>query len=339
LNLKNKIALFHFIMLTSLAFAEADSTQLPYTSYRNHPIVFMDFGFSDAPADIKYPFANYVNSISYRHNNKMMLGIGFSHRWFALRVGAALIGNSKPVSQFGKSRYIDIGTQFSVKRVYAEIDFRNYSGYVLRNAYKWDSNYTIANPNNKDEDINVYNLALKMWYLHNKDFRIDPFTGNRGVYNKQVMTWFLAGRIDFYGIRNGIGPLAPTVLIDSTNSKTGAWELSAFETGVIPGYGYVNRIGKFQFGVMAAVGPRLQFKSYRIDSENTSNAAIVARYDFKAIFGYNVPKYFAMVHLEMDNKSIHYSKFKYNQFFLYVKVQAGYRFKEKPPKEKKKSKR
>lgn len=267
-----------------------------------------------------------------------MLGIGFSYRWFALRIGAALIGNSRPVSQYGRANYFDIGTQFSIKRVYSEIDLRYYSGYVLKNAFLWDSTYTLSRPNDLSQDVSVYNIGGKMWYLHNKNFRMDPFTGNRGVYNEQVMTWYLAGRLDLYGISNRAGSLVPAQLHDTTNTKTAASALSAVEFGVIPGFGYVNKINKFQFGIMAAVGPRLQIKSYEVNGSGTSLAGIVARYDLKAIFGYNVPHFFAMMHIEVDNKSIHFSDFKYNQVFFYLKIQTGYRFKEKLPKGKKEKK-
>lgn len=266
-----------------------------------------------------------------------MLGIGFSYRWFSLRIGAALIGNSRPVSKFGKANYIDIGTQFSIKKIYAEIDFRYYSGYILKNAFLWDSSYTFSQPNDLSQDINVYNVGGKMWYLHNKDFRMDPFTGNRGVYNKQVMTWYLAGRLDLYGINHQSGPLIPTSLHDSTNTKTASSALSAIELGIIPGFGYVNKIKNFQFGVMVALGPRLQIKSYKINDSDTGLAGIVPRYDLKAIFGYNVPRYFVMMHIEVDNKSIHFSDFKYNQTFFYLKIQTGYRFKEKESKKSRKN--
>lgn len=321
------------ILFFSVSYGFGQEDSLPYTSYRYHPIVFTDIGFSTAPATIKYPFNDQISKIQYRHNNKMMLGIGFSYRWFSLRIGAALIGNSRPVSQYGKASYFDIGTQFSIKRVYSEIDVRSYFSYVLKNAFLWDSSYSLAQPNDLNQNINIYNISGKMWYLHNKDFRMDPFTGNRGVYNKQIMTWYLAGRIELYGMYNRDGnSLVPAQLHDTTNTKTATSSLSAFELGVIPGFGYVNKIKKFQFGFMVAAGPRLQIKAYEVNGSSTGLAGIVARYDFKAIFGYNVPRYFVMMHIEVDNKSIHFSDFKYNQTFFYLKVQTGYRFKEKLPK-------
>lgn len=333
----NKIVPFIFLFSLSV-YGQSDSLELPYTSYRCNPILFNDIGLSDAPATIKYPFSDQVNKIQLRHNNKLVLGIGFSYNWLAIRIGAALIGNTKSVSQYGKSRYLDIGTQFSIKRIYAEADLRYYEGYVIKNALVWDPKLSISNPNDKEQDITVSNISAKMWYLHNRNFRMDPFTGNRGVYNKQVMTWHIAGRLDRYKISNNIHPLVPSVLRDSTNTKTNAESIGALEIGAIPGYAYVNRIKKIQFGIIGAIGPRIQFKSYSVLGEKTTLTSVVARYDLKAIVGYNTPKFFAMLHLEVDNKSIHFSSFKYNQAFFYMKVQTGYRFEEKLPKKRKKKK-
>lgn len=332
----SKIVIF-LCFISPSAYSQKDSTDKPYTFYKYHPIVFNDIGFSDAPANIKYPYSDNVSKIQLRHNNKMVLGIGVSYNWLAVRIGAALIGNTKPVSQFGKSRYLDIGTQFSVKRVYAEVDLRYYEGYVIKNALVWDPTLTIANPNDKEQNLTVRNLGAKMWYLHNRNFRMDPFTGNRGVYNKQVMTWHIAARLDWYSISNSPMPIIPSALRDSSNTKTNAESIGAIEVGAIPGFAYVNRIKRIQFGIIGAIGPRIQFKSYTVNSEPTTLTSVVARYDLKAIMGYNTPKFFAMLHLEVDNKSIHFSEFRYNQVFFYLKVQTGYRFPERLPKKKRKN--
>lgn len=333
---KIKIALL-FVFITQFGYCQTDT--LPYTSYRFHPIFFIDLGFSAAPASLKYPYSSDIKQLQFRHNNKIMFGIGASYRWFAFRIGAALVGNFKPVSKYGKSNYYDLGLQFSIRKYYSEIDLRYYTNYVVENAYKWDSTYTKDLPNDRNQNIDVYNIAMKMWYLNNKNFRMDPFTGNRGSYNKQVFTWYLGGRLDIYGITNKNGPLIPTLLQDSTNTKTSASAIGAIELGIIPGVGYVNKYKKFQYGVMAAVGPMLQFKSYTVNDSPTGLAGIVLRYDFKMIFGYNVPRCFVMAHIEVDTKSIGFDKLKYMQTFYSFKVQAGYRFKEKLPKKGKKGKK
>lgn len=334
LDLKSKIKIvFFFVFISSLLFGQGgEETRASYNFYRFHPIAMTDIGFSTAPFTMKYKFQNNIQRIHYDHNNKMMIGLGFSHNWFSLRLGAALLGNFKPKHLFGRANYIDIGAQFTVKRVYAEVDLKYYAGYVVRNAFQWDPNYNLKTPNDLSQDIHVRTISAKAWYLHNRDFRMDPFYGNRGNYNKQVMTWYLAGRFEVHGLNNNAGPIVPEVLHDSTNTKTSADALNAVEIGIIPGYGYVTRVKNFQFGFMAAAGPRIQFKNYQVREEKTNLAGVVARYDFKAVFGYNVPRYYVMAHVELDNKSIHFGSFKYNQSYIYFKVQTGWRFNERIPK-------
>lgn len=311
---------------------------LSFKSYRFHPILFFDLGFSAAPVDIQYPFSNGVKEIHYRHNNKIMLGIGFSYRWFSLRIGAAVVGNFKPVSKYGKSNYFDLGVRFSVKSFYSEVNFRYYTNYALLNAYKWDPELSVEFPNDKRKGIDVYNVATKVWYINNKSFKMDGFTGNRGTFNRSIFTWYLGGRLDFYGINNKNGGLLSLQLQDSTNSKTVASAFNAIEFGVLPGVGYATQYKTFHFGVLAGLGPMLQLKSYTVDDKPTGLAGITLRYDFKISFGYNIPRYFVMFHVDVDTKSISFDKLKYFQTFYSFKMQVGYRFKEKLPKKSKKVK-
>lgn len=334
-----KYLVFILLFISTQSFTQQQKDSLPYTSYKYHPIVFTDFGYSSAPASIKYPFRNGINHIFYKHNNKMILGLGVSYRWFSLRIGAALIGNTKAVSKFGKSNYFDVGIRFSIKKTYSEFNFRYYTNYVIKNANQWDSTLNDANPNDKNQKIDVFNFGAQMWYLHNKNFRMDPFLGNRGAYKEQVMTWYLEGRLDVYGMSNKLGSLIPRQLQDTSNTKTTATGLSALELGVIPGFGYVNNINNFQFGFMVAAGPLIQFKTYAIYDATQSLGGIVGRYNAKVICGYNRPHFFAMFIFDIENKSLKFDELKYNQTFMSTKIQVGYRFKEKLPKKKRKKKR
>ncbi|MCO5259227.1 MAG: hypothetical protein M9916_03705 [Crocinitomicaceae bacterium] len=333
-----------FILLTNTVFSQKktsnllveDTDSLPYTSYRYRPILFADIGFTAAPLDLKYSFSDEIKQISYRHNNKMMLGIGASHSWFAFRIGLAVVGNLKPVSKFGKSNYFDIGLRFSIKHFYSEIGFRYYTNYSIIDAYKWDTTFTKSIPNDTRQNIDVYNVAAKMWYINNKHFKMDAFTGNRGVFNKSTFTWYLGGRLDSYGINNKSGDLISRNLQDTTNSKTASTAFNAVELGVLPGVGYATRYKTFQFGIMAAIGPMVQLKSYTINGSPNGLGGIVARYDFKMTFGYNIPRCFVMFIIDVDTKSINFDKLKYNQTFYSMKMQVGYRFNEKLPKKKRK---
>jgi hypothetical protein len=334
--LKNWINIVLFFLVTNVNFALCQGDSLPYISYKYNPIVFGDIGLSTAPASIRYPFNNGVKKLHFEHNNKLMIGAGFSYSWFALRVAVAMVGNLKSTKKYGKSNYFDIGTQFTIKKFYSEIGLRNYNGYVIKDAYKWDNDYTLETPNIRDSNVNVYNLSAKTWYLHNKDFKVNAFYGNRGFYKQQVWTWYLEGKLDLFSLRNKTKELIPKSLQDTTNLKTQSNALTAFDFGVLPGIGYVNSTHGFQYGIMLAAGPMLQIKAYDIKGESKAAMAIVGRYDVKVAFGYSQPRYFVMAHFNVDTKSIYFRPLKYHQTFFYFKIQSGYRFNERLPKKKKK---
>lgn len=302
-----------------------DSTY--FTSYKNHPIMYMDLGYNAAPCSIKYPFSSGIKEIEFRHNFKTMLGIGFAHKWFALRLSAALMGNSKPVSRYGKANYLDVGANFSIKKTYSEINFRIYSGYVIKDAKDWDTSFNNLIPNDTKQAINTYNVDFSCWYFDNPNFKIDAFYGKRAHYNKSLTTWYLDGKLDFYGIKNDKGSLIPTLLADTLNTKTRATAFSAVDLGVIPGMAHVSRVNNWQFGMMAGLGPRIQFKGYTVDGVATNLSAIVLRYNARFIAGYSVPKFFSVFSLELDNKSIKFNDFKYRLWFYSMRVSVGYRFK------------
>lgn len=311
-----------------------DLVESAYISYKENPILYLDLGYNAAPASIKYDFGNGIEKIKFRHNFKTMLGFGFSYKWFSIRLGAALVGNVRPVSRYGKANYVDLGINFSIKKTYSELDFRSYSGYVIQDAKDWDTTLNDLRPNDVSQDIRSYNVAFSMWYFDNLKFRIDPFQGIKGQYTQAVTTWYLEGKLDFYGIYNTFGSIIPVQLFDSTNTKTGASNYSALDFGVIPGIGHVNKIKNWQFGAMFAFGPRIQLKSYNVNGTPTSVMGLVARYDVRLIAGYTVPQFFAMFSLELDNKSIAFQDLNYKQSFYRMRLSIGYRFKTKEEKKK-----
>ncbi len=330
--------LFFIVSLTALAQDKKGSEPInpAYISYKQNPIFYLDLGYNAAPARIKYDFGNGIEKIKLRHNFKTMIGLGFSHKWLSVRLGAALVGNVRPVSRYGKANYVDLGINFSIKKTYSELDFRSYSGYVIKNSKDWDTSFNDIRPNDVDQDIRSYNVAFSMWYFDNVKFRTDPFRGIKGEYKQAVTTWYLDGKLDVYGILNNKGSIIPVQLFDSTNTKTGAVSYSALDFGVIPGIGHVNRFKNWQYGAMFAFGPRIQVKSYNVNNTPTSLLAIVARYDIRLIAGYTVPKFFAMFSLEFDNKTIGFQSLKYRQSFYRMRLSVGYRFKSTEQKKNKK---
>lgn len=325
----NIVFLFISLCASAQDSIPGDFVESAYISYKPNVILYADLGYNAAPASIRYDFGQGIDKIKLRHNFKTMIGFGFSYKWFSIRLGAALVGNVRPISRYGKANYVDLGINFSIKKTYSEIDFRTYSGYVLKDAKDWDSTFNAIRPNDVGQDIRTFNFALSMWYFDNVKFRIDPFLGVKGQYKRPVTTWFLEGKLDVFGIGNNLGSIIPAQLYDTTNTKTRAVSYSAVDFGVIPGIGHVNNVKNWQYGMMLALGPMIQFKGYNVDGVATSLAGIVGRYDVRLIAGYTVPQFFAMFSLELDNKSITFAQLKYKQSFYRMRLSLGYRFKTK----------
>ena len=314
-------------MISKGVLSQRDSSSV-YTLYRLNPIVAVDFGFNTAPFNLKYKFSDpTVKTLKYRHNMKGMMGFHAAYKWFSIRVAAGLFKNMRPINLFGKSNYLDFGLQCSFKNFHGEVDYRQYYGYVLMNA-KWKPDYSPTIPHDLDYNLDVHNVGLKLTYFQNSNFKMDAFYGSRGVYNKEVFTWYLLSKVDMFGVKNDSGPLFPDHLIDSTNTKTRAESLGAIEFGVMPGFGHANRVKSWQYGVLLAIGPRMQLKDYEVGGNKTTKASIVPRYDMKVMVAYTKPKYFAALHFEVDNKNINFNLLKYNQNFFSVRLQAGWRFEE-----------
>lgn len=253
------------------------------------------------------------------------MGIGGAYKWFSLRIGFALSKNLRSVEKYGKTNYLDIGFEFPIKKMHFEVNFRNYKGYAIKNAYLWNPAYNLEKKHLQLTEVNTASFSINSYYFNNKEFKINYLRGQKGNYKKQVHTWYIKGTIALQGVNN-IGSIIPTPLTDSLNSKTSTTSISALDFGAIPGYAYVNRYKNWQYAAMFGFGPIIQSKFYVIKSNTRSFLGLAPRYDLRIIGGYNVPKWFAMLSAELDNKSVRFQDLKYRNNSYTIRIVAGMRF-------------
>lgn len=300
-----------------------------YTLYKNKVVVYSDLGFSTSPYSIYFKSATTpITKLQYRNNLGVVMGIGGSYKWFAIRLAFALTRNLKSIKKYGETSYIDVGLDFPIKKMYFEFDFRNYKGYSIKNADAFNLNLMGGNTNEIRPNANTLSLSLNGWYFHNKDFKMQPMKGKVGHFNRQVITWYLKNTINVQGIGD-VESIIPLELTDSLNSKTKSTTISAFDFGSIPGIGYANKYKNWQYAGMFGFGPVVQSKFY-IENENTRGfLGLAPRYDLRLIAGYNVPKWFVMLSTEFDNRSILFSNLKYRNYNYTVRLLAGIRLDKK----------
>ena len=312
-----------------------DSIILPYEQYKNKIVLYSDFGFSTAPFSIKYPFNSNLDKIKYRNNYRSILGLGVSYKWFALRLSIALPGSDHSIAKYGKTTALNIGVDFTLKKVFWDIDLRNYQGYMIKNAYKWNSDYNKIHTNEIQPSITATSFSINAWYFHNKHFKMNAVKGKTAHFIKKVHTWYIKNTFNIYGVGNNSNSVIPVELNDTTNSKTRSNAFSAFDFGMIPGYAYADRINNWQFAGLFGFGAVVQDKFYTIDGYQRSVIGLAPRYDIKFIGGFSVPKYFLFLITDFDNKSIKFNDLKYQQTYYSIKLVGGVRLDNKDDRKKK----
>lgn len=311
-----------------------DST--PYTLFKEKIVVYSDLGYASAPFSIKYDFYEGVDRLKYKNNFRTILGLGVSYKWFALRLGFPLPGNVRPVSRYGATKPFNLGLDFTIKKTFCDIDFRNYQGYAIKNAKQWNDTLNNLHPHDIRKNTSATSLSANVWYFHDKHFKMPALRGKTGHYEKEVKTWYIKSTLNIFGIGNGEESIIPQELIDTLNTKTASNIFSSVDIGIIPGYAYVNKINNWQFSIMAGLGAVVQGKFYVAESNTRGFLGLAPRYDIKLVGGYTVPRYFIFLVTDFDNKSIQYNDLVYRQSFYYIKLVGGVRLDAKKREKRKK---
>lgn len=297
--------------------------------FKNHHVLYADFGVSPAPFNVSYPFQNASDRLNYKNNFKPILGLAYARKWFSMRIAFPVLPGVRNPSKFGKSKQFAFGFDYSFKRLYADLDFRIIQGYAIKNAFFFDSTLTNEKPNLINPALGTFNIAMNLWYFNHDDFKMNALQGKRAHFDKAVHTWYLKGTLNYFGAANGSDPIIPSVLANLNQSKTSASAFTSLDFGLIPGYAYANRIYNWQFSGWAGIGPVLQSKFYTLSSGVNGFIGLAPRYDIRFVGGYSTEKRFIFLATTFDNKSIFFNELEYRQFFYTIRLVTGVRI---PPK-------
>lgn len=322
-----------FLTLLTIIYCSTTQAQvgdsLAYRLYRDKVILYSDLGFSSSPFSIKDNFLGGFDKVKYKHNQKVVLGIGVAYKWFALRLGLGLPGTLRPGGKFGNANYQDLGIAFTIKKTYWDVNFRNYLGYAVQDAYKWDDSLTVLKPNTIEPQIRNASFSINSWYFKSDQFRMQSVFGKVGEFKRSIGTWYLKSTLNFFGISNNLNPLVPVELIDTSETKSFANTITALDIGVVPGYAYVYRKGFWQASVFAGLGGVIQSKFYNANGITRGLLGLAPRIDFRFVAGFSKPKYFFWLNTEFDVKSISHREMKFNEIYHVIRVVGGVRLEKK----------
>lgn len=322
-----KYSLFYLTTFFSFFLCSQENKDtLGYERYAHKIVVYSDLGYSTSPFSMHYPFTKDISHIKYRNNFRNFMGFGLLYKWFSMRLSFAVPGTDKNIEKYGKTSSINVGFDFTWKKVFYDVDLRIYKGYAVKNSYLWDKDFTNSKKNFISPNLTTSSFSINTWYFHNKNFRMSAARGKSAHFIRKVQTWYAKTTFSIYGVGNDQTSIIPTQLIDSNNTKTAATTLSAVDFGFLPGYAYANRKNNWQITGMFGLGGVIQNKIYTVDGYSRGILGLAPRYDIKLIGGYSKPRYFVFLVTDFDNKSIKFQSFKYNQTYYAIKIVGGIRF-------------
>lgn len=331
-----KVLSLLLLLSTYLIVNAQERDTMPYTLYKDKVVLYGDLGFHATPFNIRDDFPGGIKKLQYKHNLKPTIGVGVMYQWFAIRVGMAIPVDLRSKSRYGRTRYLDLGVSFSLKNFFWDIDFRNYRGYVIKDANRWDDSLTNLTPNLQMPRTRVVNASINMWYFFSDRFKMPAVFGKVGHFNGEEKTWYLKNTLNFFGVGNEGFSLVPEELIDTTQTKSYVDGISALDVGVIPGYAYANRFKNWQVSVFSGIGAVIQSKFYTANQVNRGFLGIAPRLDLRLVAGYSKPSYFVWFVSDFDIKSIQHQELVYNQNYYSLKIVAGVRLDRAKDKKKRK---
>lgn len=285
-------------------------------------VVGTDFGFNSAPFSIRYPFST-ISRIKYRHNYNGVVGFGFSYKWLSLRIGITLPFTFRSTKEFGRSKYFNLGGDFSLKQMYFDGSINIYTGYSLLNAKNW--NTEAQSKNEIRSDISSIGIRLHTWYFTNPTIKMSAIRGKTSNYVKNTNSLYVKSSFLIQGI-SGDKSIFPKELIDSSKTNTLLRGTNSIDIVGIPGYVLVRRMGNWQLTVMTGIGFALQIKNFDYQTHTRSYLGLSPRYDFLTSLGYNKEKNYLMLIALTDNSSIRLNDLIYSQSFNAIKLAYGHRF-------------
>lgn len=322
-----KVVFVFFLSFTIAAISFGQKESTPYVMYPEKVVLNTSLSINSSPFKLQDNFGK-VKQLKFKPNLNLIQGVGVSYKGFSFNISYKLPGHVRDKEKYGKTRFFDLGLQFSLKKWDFTIDFLEYKGYGIQEAKKLSPTLPTSNSgfylNNK---VKSRAFGINAYRFFNPDLKMKPAVGIVGRYTSQVHGLYLRLTTNLHGVsaKNGI---LPHEYLNTTSSIHKANSISAFDFGAIPGYAYVNNINGWQFGAFAGIGAVIQTKFYSFGNTNRGFLGLAPRYDLKLQFGYNVDNWFLMLTSEVDQKNIRFNDFKYNQTYYSLKINYGYRFNE-----------
>lgn len=151
-------------------------------------------------------------SLSYRPNNKLLLGVGVNHGILGLNIGINFPFVNKDDEIYGETKYYDFTMRIFAPRFNSTIYLQNYRGFYLTNTKDMIPEWQEGDPYYIRGDIRSRTLGLELSYIFNSSKFSYRAAVLQNEWQKKSAGSFLLGGSLFYNTNIGDSSIVPSNL-------------------------------------------------------------------------------------------------------------------------------
>ncbi len=244
-------------------------------------------------------------SLSYKPNNKLLLGIGVNHGILGLNIGVNFPFINQDDEKFGETKYYDFTMRIFAPRFNTTIYLQNYRGFYLRNTQDMIPGWTAGDPYYIRSDIRSMTAGLELYYIFNSTKFSYRAAVLQNEWQKKSAGSFLVGGSLIYNATMADSSIVPSDLYYGLFFNDLKFKRSNnFSLGPTIGYAYTFVIKK-HFFLMGSLNGSVNYGSTQlllVDNEDKIKSGLVLglRSDLLISAGYNSDRwYFGISYINM----------------------------------------
>lgn len=265
-------------------------------------------------------------TIHYAPNGKNFIGIGFFYKKAGLELGIKLPVPDKLNARYGKTRYIDLQTNYYGDKMGADLAFQRYRGFYIKNPYEVDTSWIPRNNYPQRSDIIALHLGTNVYYVfNNKKFSYRAAFAQTEQQAKSAGSFVIMGAISHLRFR-GNSSFVPVSESAVFGENTGFRQGNFYSLAVLPGYAHTFVVNEFYLSLSFHMGVGVQHKHYLLNTRVFDDINIARKNNMRIAGGYYGKHFLGGLSVIIDNTPIQMQNIVLSASSFNVKIFAGYRF-------------
>ncbi len=265
--------------------------------------------------------------ISYKPNNGVVSGIGFSVNNLLINFTTKLPGTEQDINRFGKTDIVDYQLNLTLRYLHVSLFQRNYSGFFIANSSAVNPDFTNLNSKIIRPDINYQTNGFETIYsLNPRRYSLNASFKMTEKQVKNVWAGLIYANYSSINI-SGDSTLIPFSIKSSFNDQDFLYKGSYLGGAIQPGVTYSFTKGNFFVNPMffAGIG-YVQQKIFVVGDGINKYNNIYFRLSTRVSSGYNGRWFFGGFVLDWNNSYLPARSLTIKTGILSVMFLGGFRF-------------